>query len=113
MPGDENKLKQLLINLLVNSIEAVLHQGRIVVNTLRSGDGKEAVLIVTDNVCGIPPDISDKVFSPFFTTKVNRKNVGLGLSICQNIVESHAGTIHFESEPGHRTSFTVRIPCER
>ncbi len=111
VPGDENKLKQLLINLLANSIEAVLEQGKIIIEAAKSSEGTEAVLRVTDNGYGISQEISASVFTPFFTTKMDKKNVGLGLSICQNIVESHGGGISFESKPGIRTTFKIRIPC--
>lgn len=108
--GDENKLKQLLINLIMNSIEAVGRSGTIGVNVCKDSRRGEAVITVLDDGFGIPPELTTDVFSPFFTTKMNQKNIGLGLSICQSIVESHGGTISFESEPGLRTAFFVRLP---
>ena len=108
--GDENKLKQLLINLIMNSIEAASLAGTIGVNVAKDAGTGEAVITVIDNGFGIPPKLATDVFAPFFTTKMNRKNIGLGLSICQNIVESHGGTITFESERSWRTAFFVRLP---
>ncbi len=108
--GDENKLKQLLINLIMNSIEAVLPCGTIAVQVAKDPLKGEAVIVVEDNGFGIPGELATDVFTPFFTTKMNKKNIGLGLSICQNIVESHGGTISFESEPGRRTAFSIRLP---
>jgi signal transduction histidine kinase len=65
---------------------------------------------IRDNGSGIPDDVADKIFSPFFSTKVSKKNTGLGLSICRHIVEEHKGTIAFASVPGQSTTFTVKLP---
>ena len=113
VPGDENKLKQLFINLIVNGIEAVLDGGSIEIDVARDALSGEAVIELHDNGCGITPEISENVFTPFFTTKMNKKNIGLGLSICQNIVESHSGSLSFKSEPGRGTVFQIRLPGTR
>ena len=64
-----------------------------------------------DNGTGIPPEIRDKLFQPFFTTKPTGEGTGLGLSISYDIVtQQHGGTITVESEPGAFTEFTVRLP---
>ena len=64
-----------------------------------------------DNGIGIPPDIRDKLFQPFFTTKPTGEGTGLGLSITWDIVtKAHAGTITVDSEPGDHTEFTVTLP---
>jgi len=107
--GDENKLTQILLNLVSNAIDAVLSGGRIEVG-IRRVDGGFVSLSVTDDGCGIPEDIAARIFDPFFTTKLGRKNTGLGLSICQHIVEEHEGRISFESEPGRGSSFTILLP---
>jgi signal transduction histidine kinase len=66
---------------------------------------------VRDNGIGIPPEIKDKLFQPFFTTKPTGEGTGLGLSISYDIVtQQHGGTITVESEPGAFTEFTVRLP---
>jgi len=67
---------------------------------------------VTDSGCGIPPEIADKIFQPFFTTKPAGEGSGLGLDIVQKIIKKHQGTITFTSVPG-RTTFTVILPGER
>ncbi len=110
--GDENKLKQLFLNLLNNSIEAVLDEGLILVE-LRAGEGRKVEVRVTDNGYGIPADIQDSIFKPFFSTKINQKNTGLGLSICQHIVREHGGEISFRSVPGKKTSFCVQFALAR
>jgi two-component system sensor histidine kinase AtoS len=106
--GDENKLKQVFINLIVNSIEAVMYDGEIELALQLPADEKYIEVTVTDNGYGIPEDVLKHIFDPFFTTKVGKHNSGLGLSICQHIIESHQGIITCES--GEKTSFHVRLP---
>ena len=107
--GDENKLKQLFINLINNSIEAVLDEGVIGVDLLRNNGEKKIEVVVSDNGYGIPRDIQDSIFKPFYSTKINKRNTGLGLSICQHIVREHGGEISFSSLPGEKTSFRVQF----
>ncbi len=80
--------------------------------TVATRDLGEAVEVkVRDNGAGIPPEIRDKLFQPFFTTKPTGEGTGLGLSISYDIVtQQHGGTITVESEPGSFTEFTVRLP---
>jgi len=108
IPGDENKLKQLFLNLLMNSMEAVLDGGKIAVLMNKNTDYAE--ISVTDNGYGIPQEVQDRIFNPFFSTKINKKNTGLGLSICRQIVKEHDGILSFKSSPGRETRFTVRLP---
>jgi two-component system sensor histidine kinase AtoS len=108
--GDENRLKQLFMNLIGNSIEAVLDNGTIDIRLMPNRKKGCLEATVRDNGSGIPDEVADKVFSPFFSTKVSKKNTGLGLSICRHIVEEHRGTIEFKSAPGESTTFTVRLP---
>ena len=111
--GHENKLKQLFINLICNAVEAVLVGGEISIRTTCSDpeDADGSVTIeITDNGYGIPDEIRDQIFTPFYSTKMTKTNTGLGLSICQHIVESYNGTITAESIPGEFTTFTVNFP---
>lgn len=107
--GDENKLKQLFLNLINNSIEAVLDEGVIRVNLVHNDEENKIEVVVSDNGYGIPRDIQDSIFKPFYSTKINKRNTGLGLSICQHIVRQHGGEISFSSLPGETTSFRVRF----
>jgi signal transduction histidine kinase len=108
--GDENKLKQLFMNLFSNSIEAVGQGGCIEAELAVLADAESCVEItITDNGCGFPPEIAGRIFDPFFSTKKGRKNAGLGLSICQSIVSLHGGMITCTSQPGASTSFRVRF----
>jgi two-component system, NtrC family, sensor histidine kinase AtoS len=110
--GDENRLTQVVLNLTSNAVDAVLSGGRIEIAARRQNNGW-AEITVADDGCGIPEDLCGRVFAPFFTTKLSRKNTGLGLSICRNILEEHGGRISFESRPGSGTIFTVHLPLDR
>ena len=81
----------------------------LAVASRETGDAVE--ITVRDNGAGIPPEIKDKLFQPFFTTKPTGEGTGLGLSISYDIVtQQHGGTITVESEPGAYTEFTIRLP---
>ena len=108
--GDDNKLKQLFLNLFTNSIEAVPEGGAIVAELTADGERETVEVAIADNGSGIPPEIMNRIYDPFFSTKKSRKNAGLGLSICQRIVELHGGVISCTSEPGVSTSFRLRFP---
>jgi two-component system sensor histidine kinase AtoS len=112
--GDENRIKQVFVNVLVNSIEATLDGGQIniAVETMLGADGKRIVRTkIRDTGCGIPPDLKEMVFQPFYSTKATRTNTGLGLAICRHIVNSHDGVIEVDSEPGRYTEFTIDLPA--
>lgn len=104
---DPNQIKQVLINLIKNGLEAIDGAGRITVTT-RVQDGN-LFLSVTDTGKGIHPEIIRDIFNPFFTTK--QAGTGLGLSVINKIVEDHHGTITVESTVGRGSTFTVILPC--
>ncbi|SIN72893.1 PAS domain S-box-containing protein [Singulisphaera sp. GP187] len=106
-PGEVN---QVLLNLLSNAIDATDSGGRVTVHTHPVDSGVE--IHVTDTGKGIDPAIRHKIFDPFFTTKPVGEGTGLGLSISYGIVRSHGGTIDVESEPGHGTTFIIRLPLK-
>jgi C4-dicarboxylate-specific signal transduction histidine kinase len=106
--GEENSLKQVFVNLLINSVEAVLEHGTIEIAVTRIEPDDCVEISIIDNGCGISTEIKDRIFDPFFSTKAGKKNTGLGLSICQHIVESHEGVILCESRGNTRMS--VRLP---
>ncbi len=109
--GEENSLKQVFVNLIINSAEAVLERGKITIEVKRIEPDDCVEVSVTDDGCGIPPELADKIFDPFFSTKAGKKNTGLGLSICQHIVESHDGIIICSSRED--TTMSVRLPIYR
>jgi signal transduction histidine kinase len=109
--GEENSLKQVFVNLLINSVEAVLEHGTIEIMVRRIEPDDCVEVSIIDDGCGIPTEIKDRIFDPFFSTKAGRKNTGLGLSICQHIVESHEGVILCETRG--KTTMSVRLPIYR
>ncbi len=109
--ADPNKLKQVLINLVMNASQAMKGGGRIVVST-RQVRGGSLELRVADNGPGIEPALLGKIFEPFVTSKPEGEGTGLGLYICQNIIREHGGKIEVESYPGEGTVFRVNLPTE-
>ena len=104
--GEENKLKQVFINLLKNAIEAMEQGGEILISAQPSGNEIEIKII--DGGCGIPPELLSKVGQPFFTTK--EKGTGLGLMVCHSIIESHQGTMVIDSIRGKGTTVSIKLP---
>jgi len=107
--GDESQLKQVIINLLTNALDASGEGGTILIKTFPDENGG-AGLIVEDSGCGIPSELQGKLFEPFFTTKPVGKGIGIGLSTCYTIVKNHNGQISMNSEVGKGTTFCIRIP---
>jgi hypothetical protein len=109
--GDAAQLKQVILNLLHNGLDAVKNWGSISIRTF-SRDPEWVVLAVEDSGRGIPPEHLDKLFEPFFTTKPVGQGIGIGLSTCYNIVRRHGGEITVCSEEGKGSTFMVRLPRE-
>ncbi len=103
------ELKQVVINLVLNAMDAVQEKGTILIRTFPEDD-RWIVLRVKDTGCGIAPKDQDKLFEPFFTTKPVGKGIGIGLSTCYNIIRQHGGEIMVESEAGEGSVFEVRLP---
>jgi len=111
--ANEGRLEQVVLNLLLNAAQA-LSEERAATNEIRlvvrpGGNGK-AVLEISDNGEGIPPDVLPRIFDPFFTTKPPGVGTGLGLSICHGIIASLGGQITVDSVPGEGTTFHVVLP---
>jgi two-component system NtrC family sensor kinase len=104
------QIHQLLLNLMLNAIQASEDGGRVSVRIW--GDRGEACLEVRDTGCGIPPESIERIFDPFFTTKGPDQGTGLGLMICHRIVSDHGGSIEVDSTPGAGSCFRVRLPSE-
>jgi signal transduction histidine kinase len=109
--GDEAQLKQVLLNILVNSMDAIAGEGEITITTHPENDNT-VNLSVEDTGRGIPPENMDKLFNPFFTTKPVGQGLGIGLSTCYSIVREHHGVIEVASEVGIGTHFTVKLPLD-
>lgn len=97
------EIKQVILNLARNGIEAMEQHGTLLIETSQSGD--EIYLCISDCGCGISKEWQEKIFTPFLTTKEN--GTGLGLSVCNGIVNRHNGVITVESIEGEGTTFTV------
>ncbi len=105
-----DELKQTVINLLKNSIQAIRGPGRILVSTRLGRGGGRISLAVSDTGQGIPAEIVPRIFDPFFTTKSNGEGTGLGLSVVYGIVSKHNGTIDVKSREGRGTRICLNLP---
>lgn len=106
--ADPDQIRQVVLNLILNAMQAIGQEGNIVVTTRQ--DGVWFVLEVQDTGPGIPSKILSKLFQPFNTTKEDGN--GLGLSVSHSIIQSHQGRISVESKPGEGTCFTVKLPLD-
>ncbi|MGA8580166.1 MAG: ATP-binding protein, partial [Bryobacteraceae bacterium] len=103
---DRDLLKQAVLNIVVNAIEAMPAGGELRLESSAAGDTAE--IRVSDTGPGIPPDLKEKIFRLYFTTK--QRGSGIGLAMAFRIVQLHDGTIDFTSEPGKGTAFFIRLP---
>jgi len=108
VPGAEGQLRQVVLNLIVNALQAVDEGGRVAVAT--ECDDGHAVVRVEDDGCGIEEEHLERLFDPFFTTKPAGEGTGLGLYVSYEIVRSHGGEIRVTAGPGRGTAFEVRLP---
>lgn len=105
-------LEEVLVNLLMNAVDALPGGGTITVETTRKNEEARPVLLrISDTGVGIREEHLDRIFAPFFTTKDNDGGIGLGLSLCLEIVKSFDGLISVESRAGQGTSFTLSFPA--
>ncbi|TVS12955.1 MAG: hypothetical protein EA424_22070 [Planctomycetaceae bacterium] len=108
IPADPAQLNQVLVNLVVNAIQAMPAGGVLKITT--SVSNGQAVLVVEDDGVGMKPEVLQRIFIPFFTTKDIHEGTGLGLPVVHGIVTSHGGTIAARSRPGRGTRFEIRLP---
>ncbi len=104
---DRHRLYLVLMNLLRNAVHATEAGDAIRVRTRREGDN--AVIEVEDTGCGMPPDVLEQIFTPFFTTK-GKDGMGLGLRLCKTSIERMGGELNVISEEGQGTTFTILMP---
>jgi signal transduction histidine kinase len=104
----EDALREVFFNLLLNSIEAAGSGGRV--SLICRHDDRHVVAQISDSGPGIPPEVQDRLFEPFTTTKQN--GTGLGLYVVGRRIRELGGEIHCETAPGEGTTFTVRLPCQ-
>ena len=119
--ADVNQILQALLNICINACDAMPDGGTLEIKSREIPAGSEPVhpdcaagcwlIEVRDSGQGIPPEIRDRIFDPFYTTKEAGKGTGLGLSIALGIVRNHGGSIKVESEPGRWTAFSIYLPA--
>jgi len=104
---DPEQIYQVALNLIVNGLQILPRGGELTVRTVSGGDGRVGFEIV-DNGPGMPPDVLDHIFTPFFTMR--KGGTGLGLALVQRVIQAHQGTVSVESTVGQGTTFRVELP---
>lgn len=119
VPMDVQQVKSVLLNLLINALDAtdaggaITVSSRVALSMSREGTKRLGVeLSVKDTGCGVPPENLEKIFEPFFSTKEVGKGTGLGLAVAYGIVSRHGGVIRVQSQVGKGTEFTIWLPVE-
>jgi len=108
---DQGQIQQVFLNLFINSIDALKGDGQLAVLTDLVEESVQ--ITVTDNGCGMEPQVISRIFDPYFTTKSKDKGSGLGLYSAYQILLMHHGEVHVESEPGKGTSFIITLPVSK
>ena len=106
--GDEDQLRQVFTNLIVNGLQAMEDGGTLSISTAIDREAGWYSISIGDSGIGISADIRERLFTPFFTTKP--RGTGLGLAVSYGIIKDHSGDIRVESEPGHGAEFIVQLP---
>jgi two-component system NtrC family sensor kinase len=107
---DEKKIKQVLVNLLMNAKHAIGRKGKICISSRFDSLAKRVIIRILDDGCGIEKKVLSRIFDPFFTTKPTGEGTGLGLSVSYGIIRDHGGNISVDSEPGSGTTFMITLP---
>lgn len=106
--GSASELREVFVNLIVNAVDAMPRGGKLAITCKRLESRLE--LLFSDNGTGMPEDVRQKIFEPFFSTK-GAHGTGLGLSVSYSIIERHDGSIRVSSQPGQGTTFTIDLPA--
>jgi two-component system NtrC family sensor kinase len=110
--GHSDELTQVLLNLIVNALDAMPYGGPLCIAARMADDRPHPLEIsITDGGCGIAPELQERIFEPFVTTKEH--GTGLGLAISAQIIRQHGGDISVESQAGAGSTFTIRLPTSR
>jgi signal transduction histidine kinase len=109
--GNSQQLEQVVINLIMNALQSLPDKERSVsVSTCFDEQAGQAVIKVSDNGCGMSADVKNRLFEPFYSTKLDSGGAGLGLAISNVIIMDHRGVLEFDSEPGKGTTAIVKLP---
>jgi len=108
--GDRQQLRQVILNLVLNAIDAMPKGGALLLSAASSSERDHLEIKVEDTGTGIPAHVLPKIFDPFFTTKTNTAGTGLGLSVSLGIIRSHGGDIRVNTDAGKGTCFTLLMP---
>ena len=114
--ADPSQLKQVMVNILINAAEAMVKGGKLTLESKiveEAGGSSSIRVFFADSGPGMAPETLKRVTDPFFTTKTESLNTGLGLSVSQGIVERHRGVLRFESEPGKGTRVILTLPSKK
>jgi signal transduction histidine kinase len=104
------QMNQLFMNLLLNACQAIEEHGEIRIRTW--AENRQIFIVISDSGCGIPQELLEKIYEPFFTTKPIGAGTGLGLSIVYEVVTRHQGSLSVRSEVGRGTTFTLSFPFD-
>jgi signal transduction histidine kinase len=107
---DQSQLREVLLNIGLNALDAMPGGGSLRLSTSRSADRGSVRVTVEDTGAGIPQEHIPRLFDPFFTTKERGKGTGLGIAVSYGIVQAHAGSIEVESIAGKGSKFTIVLP---
>jgi len=112
--GDAGYLQHVFLNLINNSMDAMVRGGELTVrlHSPADSDGRQLTVELADTGQGMTAETLARIFEPMFTTKRLGTGAGLGLAICEQIIRQHAGTIHVESEVGRGTRFVIHLPLD-
>ncbi len=110
--GYEKAIETVIVNLLLNAVDATPPDGTVTLSIRRSADGEAVEIEVRDTGHGLAPELSERVFDPFFTTKGPGHGTGLGLTVCRSIVDRHGGVIAVDTPPDGGCRFIVSIPLQ-
>ncbi len=111
--GDKDQLGQVIVNLVLNAVDAMGHEGTLTLRTYRDKPAQKAYIEVSDTGRGIPPEDLGRIFDPFFTTKAPGKGTGLGLSTAYGILKENGGRIWVKETSEKGTTFAIELPLYR
>jgi signal transduction histidine kinase len=105
---DPEQMENVLMNICFNAMQAMHHDGNINIRSSVIENRKSIIISIEDNGPGIPDDIKDEIFKPFYTTRT--EGTGLGLAIARDTIKKHCGKIWFENKAGGGTIFYIKLP---